>query len=154
MLNLITVQGNLTKDITKRDINETMKVASGTMALNIFRKGEKRAIFLDLELWNNLVDEAVEKGHKGRTVLVIGKLWSEEWTDKLGNLKTKFGITVQQIEFIQRITTTPTESNESNDSTESAEVESQSEQKTIPKETTKKKDAFEGFGKDAFDLPF
>ena len=66
-------------------------------------KGEERATYIDCETWEKRADYAAEKVKKGTPLLVIGRIESDEWTDKkTGEKRSKLKVYVENLQVDTR----------------------------------------------------
>ncbi len=66
-------------------------------------KGEDRATYIDFETWEKRADYAAEKVKKGTPLLVIGRIESDEWTDKkTGEKRSKLKVYVENLQVDTR----------------------------------------------------
>jgi single-strand DNA-binding protein len=91
--------GNLVRDPELRDIGDK-KVANFTIAINDPFAKDNKAFFLDCSAWNGLGENLAKYKKKGESILVEGRLQSEEWVDKETNQpKSKVKLVTTSITF-------------------------------------------------------
>ena len=101
MLNHITLQGRLTKDIEVRLTNAEIPVASFTLAVdrNHVNGTERIADFIDIVAWRGIAEFASKYFGKGSLMIVEGTLQSRKWQDKNGNNRVNWEVIAERIYF-------------------------------------------------------
>lgn len=96
-MNKIFLIGNLTK---KPEIREagTGRVAKFTIAVN---EANGKTLFIDVNAWNKLGENAEKYLDKGRKIALVGKLERDEWQSN-GEKRYTYYITAQDIEFLSK----------------------------------------------------
>lgn len=88
MLNLITIQGRLTRDPELRHTDSGVSVASFSIACDRDMKskdtGERETDFVDVSAWRGTAEFVSKYFQKGSMILVTGRLQIRNWTDKEG----------------------------------------------------------------------
>ena len=105
-LNQVTVIGNLTKDAELRYTPSGDAVTRFGIAVNEQyrdRNGQDQESvhFVEINVWRDLAEACAELG-KGDAVFVIGRLTTDNWTDKEGNRQYKDKLEGSRIEFLTR----------------------------------------------------
>ncbi len=105
-LNQVTVIGNLTRDAELRYTPGGDAVARFSMAVNEqFRdrngQDQDRTHYVDIDVWRELAEACAELA-KGDPVLVVGRLVTDNWTDKDGNRQYRDKIEGSRVEFMTR----------------------------------------------------
>ena len=105
-LNQVTVIGNLTKDAELRYTPSGDAVTRFGIAVNEQyrdRSGQDQESvhFVEINVWRDLAEACAELG-KGDAVFVVGRLTTDNWTDKEGNRQYKDKIEGSRIEFLTR----------------------------------------------------
>lgn len=105
-LNQVTVIGNLTKDAELRYTPSGDAVTRFGVAVNEQyrdRNGQDQESvhFVEINVWRDLAEACAELG-KGDAVFVVGRLTTDNWTDKEGNRQYKDKLEGSRIEFLTR----------------------------------------------------
>lgn len=103
-VNLLTIAGNLGSD------PETRTTGSGTTVANLSvgvttrekRQGEwtDHTEWFRIVCWSSLAEACAKFLRKGAPVLVVGRLRTEEWTDKDGNKRRAVRVYADQVTFL------------------------------------------------------
>ena len=110
MVNKTILQGRLTRDVEVRSTQSGMSVASFTVAWSEKYKERETKLFLDCTAWGK-TGEVIEKYfHKGKEIVVEGKLQTEQWEDKSGNKRSSVKMTVDAFHFCGTKSDNPDES--------------------------------------------
>lgn len=96
--NIVTVTGNLTKDIEGKKVNEKNAVFTSTIAVNGYSENE--VIFLPVEVWNKQGRAFKDNNGKGSRVAITGNLKQDRFTTKDGKDVTITKINATQVEFL------------------------------------------------------
>ena len=104
-LNLCQFIGNLTADPSVRSTASGLPVANASIAVNEFRKDKQgnqidEVEFVDLVFWGSLAELAGNYMSKGKRVLVIGKLKTNEYQTREGEKRRKSEINVKEVIFL------------------------------------------------------
>lgn len=103
MLNKITLQGRLTRDVeTKSTKNGSTLATFGLAVDRDFQPGgsEKRCDFFDCTVWNSAKASFVERNfRKGQLVCLIGRMESRKWLDKNGQARLSWDVQVEDVWF-------------------------------------------------------
>lgn len=102
MLNLIIIQGRLTRDPELRYTKANNAVANFTVAVDRDyqpKEGDRQTDFIDVVAWNKLGEFVCRNWAKGKPVIVVGKLELRKWTDKDGNKRTSAEINASNVYF-------------------------------------------------------
>jgi single-strand DNA-binding protein len=97
-MNSITLVGRLTRDPESRPAGPEHTVA--TLRLAVDRRGQDRAVFVDIKAWDGLAATCVEHLRKGRLIGVAGRLAYEEWTTDAGDKRSRHLVQANEIEFL------------------------------------------------------
>lgn len=89
--------GNLTKKPELREAG-TGRVAKFTIAVN---EANGKTLFIDVNAWNKLGENAERYLDKGRKIALVGKLERDEWQSN-GEKRYTYYITAQDIEFLSK----------------------------------------------------
>lgn len=96
--NMVTVTGNLTKDVEGKKVNEQNAVFTSTVAVNGY--GEDEVMFLPIEVWNKQGRAFKDNNGKGSRVAITGRLKQDRFTTKDGQDVTLTKINATQVEFL------------------------------------------------------
>lgn len=101
MLNHITLQGRLCRDVELRKTGSGVSVASFTIAVDrdFAKDGEKKTDFIDCVAWRQTGEFISKYFTKGRMIVVDGHLEIREWTDKEGNKRRNAEVIVDHAYF-------------------------------------------------------
>ena len=105
-LNKVFLAGRLTRDPELRYIPSGTAVCE--LGLAVSRKyrtkdGEQREerMFINVTCWGKTAEYVGENFHKGRPIIVEGRLKSDEWEDKnTGQKRTKIEITADRVQSL------------------------------------------------------
>ncbi len=107
MPNLNTVQllGKVTWEPKLRELKNGNKVTELGLGISDNFKNEKgewsnRMHFVDVVLWNEQADFAVDHFHKGDGVLVQGSLQFDQWESKDGGKRSKLRVKGQRVQAV------------------------------------------------------
>ena len=105
-LNQVTVIGNLTKDAELRytpsgDAVTRFGVAVNEQYRDRSGQDQESVHFVEINVWRELAEACAELG-KGDAVFVVGRLTTDNWTDKEGNRQYKDKLEGSRIEFLTR----------------------------------------------------
>jgi single-strand DNA-binding protein len=102
-LNLILIEGNLTRDAELKYTSGGSPVCSFSIASNrSYKKGEvweKEVSYYDIETWAKLAENCAQL-KKGSGVRVVGRLKQERWTDADGKARSKVKVVAEHVEFM------------------------------------------------------
>lgn len=105
MYNRVIMVGNLTRDIELRYTPSGTAIAKTAIATNRRFKtqtGEQKeeVCFIDITIFGRAAEIANQYLHKGRRVLIEGRLVFEQWTDQSGNKRSKHSIAVDNLQML------------------------------------------------------
>ena len=104
-MNLVILKGNLTRDVEVRYTPKGVAIAQFAIATNrrwTTEAGEKKdeTTFHDCRCWGTGGETSGKFFHKGKPILVHGRLDTEKWEDKkTGEPRSKTVITIDHWEF-------------------------------------------------------
>ena len=103
MLNHITLQGRLVRDIEVRMTTNQVPVASFTIAVtrNHMSGTELVTDFIDIVAWRGIAEFAAKYFTKGALMIVEGSLQSRKWEDKNGNKRVNWEVVANQVHFCE-----------------------------------------------------
>lgn len=101
MLNLMILQGRLTKEPELRTTQSGVNVASFTVAVerDYQNGGEKQTDFIDCVAWRGTGEFVSKYFHKGSMIVVSGKLQSHKWQDREGNNRVSWEVNADSVYF-------------------------------------------------------
>lgn len=101
MLNLMILQGRLTKEPELRTTGSGVNVASFTVAVerDYQSGGEKQTDFIDCVAWRGTGEFVSKYFHKGSMIVVSGKLQSRKWQDRDGNNRVNWEVNADSVYF-------------------------------------------------------
>lgn len=100
-MNKVIISGRFTKDPEIRYTQSKKAIASFRLAVDDGKgkDGEKKTQFIDFEAWESRAELIDQYFNKGDPIDIIGKIVSENWTDKDGNKRTTTKVRVESIEW-------------------------------------------------------
>jgi single-strand DNA-binding protein len=107
MYNKVILVGNLTRDVELKNLPSGSSVASFGLATNRRWKdgnsGEDRqdVMFIDITVFGRSAEIANQYLRKGSKVLVEGRLVLEQWTDQMGQKRSKHKIVADTVQFME-----------------------------------------------------
>jgi len=102
MLNILVLQGRLTRDPEIRTTQSGSTVAGFTLAVDRdYQPGgsEKKTDFVDCSAWRSTAGFIERNFHKGNMVIVRGQLQSRKWQDKNGQTRVSWECQVEDAWF-------------------------------------------------------
>ena len=114
MVNVVILQGNLTKDVETRTVGNTT-VCNLVLANNQRSKDKEYTNFIDVECWGKLAETCGKYLSKGSKVLVDGQLIQQSWDTDNGK-RFKVFVRANSVDFLSsKITAGPGNETESNE---------------------------------------
>jgi single-strand DNA-binding protein len=103
-LNSILIEGNMVRDPKFTTTPKGTPLCTFTIAsVRYFRRSgdelEKEVSFFDIETWSKLAQNCENKGHKGRSVRVVGRLRQDRWSGSDGKIHARIVIIAEHVEF-------------------------------------------------------
>lgn len=95
MLNLVTLQGRLTKDPELRQTQSGTAVTSFSLAFN----DREETNFFDCVAWKSTAEFVCHYLRKASMVVVEGRLQTRDWKDQNGNKRRNTEIVVNRVHF-------------------------------------------------------
>jgi len=99
----------MVRDPLIRSTPNGTSVCNFTIACNRFFRQEagfeKETSFVDIEAWGKLAELCGAKGHKGRSVRVVGRLRQDRWVNSGGENRSRVVIVAEHIEYRFQINT-------------------------------------------------
>ena len=99
MLNHAIVQGRLVADPEMRSTQAGVSVCSFRVAWSEKYKETETKLFLSCTAWRATADLICKHFHKGKEIVVEGKLSTREWEDKEGRKCSSVEMTVDKVHF-------------------------------------------------------
>lgn len=159
-LNQVTVIGNLTRDPEVGQTPGGATVCRLRVAVNETfrdrRTGEERSLatFLDVVAWGPVAENCGRFLAKGRQVLVVGRLYTEEWTDReTGKRRSAVKVRADRVGFLGGAKEAHPENGERSVQAQSAKP-STVEENVAPAVRATGGAAVNSAGRDLEDLPF
>lgn len=103
-LNSIIIEGILTKDVVLQSTVKGGQVCNFSIAyshrLSKVDSGfEEGAYLFNVEAWGRLAQTCADLGHKGRGVVVVGRLKEDRWVGEDDKVRSKVIIVAEHMEF-------------------------------------------------------
>ena len=103
--NKVILLGRLTRDIDVRYTQTGFAIGKSAIVTNRktrLASGElkEESMFIDITFFGKSAETARQYLHKGRRVLIEGRLSFEQWVDQSGNKRSKHSIIVESFNFI------------------------------------------------------
>jgi single-strand DNA-binding protein len=102
--NKVILLGNLTKDPEKRYTASGIAVTNLRLAVSRkFKSGDQdreEVLFIDIVVWRQLAETCAEYLHKGRQVLVEGRLVERKWETEDGQKRSKVEVQADTVRFV------------------------------------------------------
>ena len=103
MLNQIFIMGRLARDPEVRHTQSGVTVCSLTLAVDRDIKdkqtGERKTDWIPVTAWRGTADRISRYVHKGDSIVVVGRLEIQEWTDRQGNKRTTPNVSAENVYF-------------------------------------------------------
>lgn len=103
MLNQTFIMGRLARDPEVRHTQSGVTVCSLTLAVDRDIKdkqtGERKTDLIPVTAWRGTAELISRYLHKGDSIVVVGRLEIQEWTDKQGNKRTTPNVSAENVYF-------------------------------------------------------
>lgn len=103
MLNQTFIMGRLARDPEVRHTQSGVTVCSFTLAVDRDIKdkqtGERKTDWIPVTAWRGTADRISRYVHKGDSIVVVGRLEIQEWTDRQGNKRTTPNVSAENVYF-------------------------------------------------------
>ena len=103
MLNQAFIMGRLARDPEVRHTQSGVTVCSFTLAVDRDIKdkqtGERKTDWIPVTAWRGTADLISRYLHKGDSIVVVGRLEIQEWTDKQGIKRTTPNVSAENVYF-------------------------------------------------------
>ncbi len=106
MYNKVILVGNLTRDIELRYTPSGTAVGKVGLATNrvyndpVTKEKKQEVMFIDITVFGRSAETANQYLKKGSQVLVEGRLAFNQWTDNMGQKRSKHEIIAEQVKFL------------------------------------------------------
>ena len=106
MYNKVILVGNLTRDIELRYTPSGTAVGKFGLATNrvyndpVTKEKKQEVMFIDITVFGRNAETANQYLKKGSQVLVEGRLAFNQWTDNMGQKRSKHEIIAEQVKFL------------------------------------------------------
>jgi single-strand DNA-binding protein len=106
MYNKVILIGNLTRDIELRYTPSGTAVAKFGLATNrvytdtVTKEKKQEVMFIDITVFGRAAETANQYLRKGSQVLVEGRLTLNQWTDQMGQKRSKHEIVAEVVKFL------------------------------------------------------
>ncbi len=106
MYNKVILVGNLTRDIELRYTPSGTAVGKVGLATNrvysdpVTKEKKQEVMFIDVTVFGRSAETANQYLKKGSQVLVEGRLAFNQWTDNMGQKRSKHEIIAEQVKFL------------------------------------------------------
>ncbi len=105
MFNKIILVGNLTRDVGLKYTPSRTAIANFGIATNRTYKDasgqqEQEVMFIDVKVFGRSAEIANQYLHKGKRVLVEGRLVQEQWVDRNGQKHSKHVVIAEKVQFM------------------------------------------------------
>jgi single-strand DNA-binding protein len=101
MLNRATIMGRLTRDPELRRTGSGIAVTSFTVAVDrdFENNGERETDFIDCVAWRGVGEFVARNFHKGKMIVVSGRIQQRNWKDKDGNKRRTTEVVADEVYF-------------------------------------------------------
>ena len=101
-MNLITLTGNLGRDWEQANSNTVIAKNSLAVRRDFKNKqtGEYDTDWIPLTAFSKTAETLMQYTSKGSKILIVGKLQTNNYTDKNGNKRTSYDVIVDRFEFL------------------------------------------------------
>lgn len=101
MINVVTLSGNLTRDIDVKTYGETVIATTGLAVKDTFSK-EDRTDFFEIVAFGKRAETMGQYLCKGDPIIVVGRINIENYTDKDGNKRNATKIIIERMQFLKK----------------------------------------------------
>lgn len=101
MLNHAAIMGRLVRDPELRRTGSGIAVTSFTVAVDrdFENDGERETDFIDCVAWRGLGEFVARNFHKGKMIVVSGRIQNRDWKDRDGNKRRNTEIVAENVYF-------------------------------------------------------
>lgn len=102
-MNKVILTGRITHNLQLKYTSNNKPVCNFSIAVNepIMRDGERKADFIDCDVWGKSAENLVNYQNKGNLIAVIGRLKKEEY-EKDGQKRYKTYVLVDEIDYLEK----------------------------------------------------
>jgi single-strand DNA-binding protein len=103
MLPLVTIEGRVVDDPELRFTPSGLALAKFRIVASSRKKNEQdewvddKTLWIDATCWRQLAENVAESIGKGDLITVVGRLQTEEWTNKEGEKRSKISVTADSV---------------------------------------------------------
>lgn len=105
-INVVTITGNMVKDLELRTYQSGASTARGVVAVNNRRKidgqWQDSPSFIDIAVFGTRAETYAKYLKKGVQVTIMGNLLQERWNDKDGGSHSRLSVNVQDVRMASR----------------------------------------------------
>ena len=105
-INVVTITGNMVKDLELRTYQSGASTARGVVAVNNRRKidgqWQDSPSFVDIAVFGTRAETYAKYLKKGVQVTIMGNLLQERWNDKDGGSHSRLSVNVQDVRMASR----------------------------------------------------
>ena len=101
MINIVTLSGNLTRDVDVKSYGETLIATTGLAVKDTFSK-EERTEFFEIVTFGKRAETMGQYLCKGDPIIVVGRIKIENYTNKDGEKRTATKIIVERMQFLKK----------------------------------------------------
>lgn len=98
-LNVVALQGNLTRDAELKHTNSGTAICEFSLAVNNWF-GKDHASFFNVTIFGKQAESVQQYLMKGKPVEITGKVKQERWTDQNGNNRSKIVIIADKVHLL------------------------------------------------------
>ena len=105
-MNKIILIGNLSKDVELKYAPSGVAVAKFGLATNrvykdsVTKENKQEVMFIDVTVFGRAGETARQYLKKGSKILIEGRLVLNQWTDQIGQKRSKHEVVCEKIEFL------------------------------------------------------
>lgn len=103
-INSVIIGGNLTRDVTLKELSTGSKVAVMTVAVNrtymVNGQKNKEVAFIDVDVWGPMADNCGKYLKKGSPVVVTGRIKQDQWQSESGEKRSKLKVVAANVQFL------------------------------------------------------
>lgn len=98
--NVVVLTGRLGKNPEVKTTPSGKSVGSFSIAVDRGYGDKKRAVWVNIEVWNKTAEAVARLVTAGKRVTVVGELDEETWKDKEGNDRRRTKVVAQSVDII------------------------------------------------------
>lgn len=96
-VNTVTVSGRITRDPVLKTLAGGTSICEVSLASNRKFKDNEETVFIDVDIWGKQGEVLSEFLHKGKYIVVTGRLKQDRWNSEDGTAKTKISIVAESV---------------------------------------------------------